>query len=53
MTVSGGVPCDGSGGKDSVVGVLGCVVVWGGKGSESHLSCPACEGVNFGGSAQL
>ena len=46
--MSGGVPCGGSGGKDSAIGgVMGCMVVYGTKGSEGHLSFPAC--VDFGG----
>ena len=52
-TVSGGVPCSGSGDEDIVVGVLGCQVVLGTKVIGSPLSCPACVGVSLGACVQF
>ena len=51
--MSGAVPCGGSGGEDNAIGVLGCVVVQGTKGSGCHLLCPACEGVSLSDCIQL
>ena len=48
-----GVLCSGSGGEDNALGVLGYLVVLGTKGSEGHLSCPACEGVSLGSCVQF